>query len=316
MRPMTDTHGLPPLLGPRTGTTPLAGATLFYTGTDRRPDLFLTAQVLIEDLRAEGWQMSGLRISEQVLRVRLPGLELALARSDQPLPADSLRGLCRPLSMRDLGHDDLSDAPDPVGASPLSDLGQIRAARALRQHQAALGVLLRRRGSQGPDDLDAALLTILRGVAEAAPPALVLWQRTGVVMTRAEFLASTPADMARPGDPARRVLPATLRERPLCDLRHSLPPPPEDGAHLGRRARAARRSGGRMFGRAETGGVLLPRIDAAISGVAAALRAKDAPGPTDETPGTPRRVPVLLLIATLWMLLLPGSTGPYDVLAR
>jgi hypothetical protein len=315
---MTEARSLPPLTRRRTGTTQQAGATLFYTGADRRPDLFLTAQILIEDLRAEGWQMSGLRISEQVLRVRLPGLELALARSDQPLPADGLRGLCRLQSsgLPDPGPVDASDLPDPVGAPPLSDLGQIRAARALRQHQAALGVLLRRRGPQGPDDLDAALLTILRGVAEAAPPALVLWQRTGVVMTRAEFLASTPADMARPGDPARRVLPAPLRERPLCDLRPSLPPLPEDAAHLGRRARAARRSGGRMFGRAETGGVLLPRIDAAISGVAAALRANDAPGPTDEAPGTPRRVPVLLVIATLWMLLLPGSTGPYDVLPR
>jgi hypothetical protein len=323
--------------GPRPGAPPLAGATLFYPSTGTRPDLFLTAQILIEDLRAEGWQMSGLRISDQMLRLRLAGMELALARSDRPLPPDSLRGLCRPLQRLaancdhrpaepepDLWDPAGPDTPEGPGAEradpPLTDLGQVRVTRALRQHQAALGVLLRRRGTQGPDDLDAALLTILRAVAEAAPPALVMVQRTGVVMTPAEFAACDAADLARPGDPARPILPGPTRPRPLSapEGRMPTPPAPVGAEQLGRQARAARRSAGRVFGQAEGGAVVLPRIDTAVAGLSAALR-RSAPGDEDGRgaaphPTTPHQLSVLAVVALWCTLILPGGAGLQAIL--
>lgn len=256
--PQADAQGEPVRVGRPGGErairSAVAGATLLFGPRAARPDLVLAGQFLIDDLRAEGSRISGIQVNSHTLRLRIAGAELALALSAGPLPARSLQGLRRPAGRgpgrpqlpaqmpataddrADPERDSERDSDGAPDAPLLTDLGTIRVLRALRQHQAALGVLLRSRGQPGPTtDMDDLLMLMLKSLIEAAPPTLVLWQRSGLVYTGCEFAAQNPRDLMAPVGPVRAL---SVPEH--FDPPHSrspaapTPPPPETapGAEL------------------------------------------------------------------------------------
>jgi len=315
---------------PAAGRAAVAGATLLYGPKSSRPDLILVAQFLIDDLRAEGTRIAGVQVNAHTLRLRIDGAELALALSAGPLPARSLQGLRRPATNARLtpGLDARStlDGAQTAGAM-LTDLGTIRVMRALRQHQAALGVLLRRRGLSGPADLDATLQLLLQTLAEAAPPTLMLWQRSGVVFTGCEFAAASLADLTRTGGPAQ-VLSLPDRFEPFSDRDLSSAEPMADPPALDRATRAERRSAGRLFRRdtdpAEPDSrkgparshiaTTLPRLATANLHLAEALRTPSEPPANLPQPAT-RRLGTKMLLGLWFALILPNWVTLQAVLA-
>ena len=229
-----------------------AGATLFYGPGQAQPDLILAAQFLMDDLRAVGTGISSLRVNRHTLRLRFAGAELALALSAAPLPPGSLPGLLRPVEAPHrparraaASAEGASDHPDNV----LTDLGTIRVARAVQAHNMALGVILRRRGPAGPAEPDAALQMLLAPLLEAAPASAVLWQGSAVIYSLREFQQLRPADLRRPG----RTAPALLQVQAAAPAVGTLPATTGSGLSATPRSRAdraARRSAGRLFGRA------------------------------------------------------------------
>jgi hypothetical protein len=281
-----------------------SGATLLYGPRSPRPDLVLAAQFLIDDLRAEGQRIGSLRVNEHTLRLRLDGLELALALSAAPLPLDALGAVLRlppPPGGMAAGTDDGAE-----GAG-LTDLRRIRTIRALRRHGAALGVLLRQRGA-GPADMDAALHPMVLALIEAAPPGLVLWQPTGVVWGVPEFQAADPRALSAPGPALPRLDRLPAPEDPaLRPVATEVVPVPPD-----RRGRAAGRSAGRIFEREGAGGrvVPLPRLAQPSARLVEALR--DPPPGSDAAAATPpvRRRGLVGLVLVIWLALgLPPWPG-------
>jgi hypothetical protein len=280
----------------RTRSIP-SGATLLF-GPDRpRPDLVLAAQFLIDDLRAAGQRIGSLRVGDNLMRLRLDGLELALALSPGPLPPHAIAG---PLRLPP-GAQHTSDLPD-IG---MTDLRAIRTLRLMRRHRHALGVLLRRRGL-GPEDLDAALHPMLLAMIEAAPPDLILWQRTGVLWTAPEFQGIGPARLAQAGPPLRALPapPADGAERRMerLPVLATRPAPPAS-----RQDRSARRSLGRLFD-AGRPAAPLPRIEPASARLTEALR-QPPEGEGEAPAATGYRRRVLTLVLAVWLLLGPWPVG-------
>lgn len=138
--------------------------------------MVLASQFLIDDLRRDGRTISGVRISRHALRLRADGFDMALSLTDAPLPIHAFTGASRPWP-----H--------------CSDLARGRVLHALRHHRWVLGVLMRLRGTQPGQGMDERLLllpgecrSLIATVAEAAPPALVIWQSNGAICTASEFL--------------------------------------------------------------------------------------------------------------------------------
>lgn len=278
-----------------------SGATLLYGPRSPRPDLVLAAQFLIDDLRAEGQRIGSLRVNEHTLRLRLDGLELALALSAAPLPLDALGGVLRLPPRPGAPHDDAAESDAPG----FTDLQRIRTIRALRRHGAALGVLLRQRGA-GPADLDAALHPMVLALIEAAPPGLVLWQPTGVVWGVPEFQAVDPRALAGAGPALPRLDGLPPPEDPALRpaVADVVPVPPD------RRSRAAGRSAGRIFDREGTGGrvVPLPRLATPSARLAEALR--EPPSEPGATAKPARRRGLVGLVVAIWLALgLPPLPG-------
>ncbi|MCC5986430.1 MAG: hypothetical protein JJT95_02035 [Pararhodobacter sp.] len=153
----------------------ISGATLIYGPQPGPPDLMLASQFLIDDLRRDGRTITGVRLSRHALRLRADGFDLALSLNDAPLPLQAFTGAARPV---------------PDG----SDLARGRVMHALRHHRWVLGVLMRLRGVQPGQSMDERLdvlpgecRSLIATVAEAAPPALVIWQANGAICTASEF---------------------------------------------------------------------------------------------------------------------------------
>jgi hypothetical protein len=270
------------------------GATLLYGPRSPRPDLVLAAQLLIDDLRAEGRRIGYLRMSKHFLRLRLDELELALALSAGPLPLEGIGTVLR------LPPGRSRTAPfDPAGEDPgFTDLGSIRIVRALRQHQTALGVLLRRRGS-GPAALEAELRLLLLTLIEAAPPGLVLWHPTGVVWPEAEFRRLDARALAAAGPPLPRLAPATARAEGVVRALAAAEAPVPAGD---RRTRASCRSAGRLFD--GTGAAApLPRLEPAAARLAEALREDRAAPPRPAPAARPRHLRLAGMALAAWLML-------------
>lgn len=182
------------------GKARYAGAMLLY-GTQRQPpDLTLAMQFLMDDLRFEGRKVTWIALKGSSLRLRVEGYELVLAHTSEPLPPQAFQGVYRP---RDCSTE------DPHQADDRTDLARGRVLHALRQHQYALSVLLRPRGTPAYEDPDEALLVLMREcramiepVIEAAPPSAVLWQPGAIAFTCEEFLASRAEMLLLPGNHA------------------------------------------------------------------------------------------------------------------
>lgn len=249
------------------------GATLLFGPRSPRPDLIGAAQLLIDDLRAEGHRISSLRVNDQTLRLRLAGLELALAVSAGPLPLGDLGGLLR----RPIRSAGAGGGAEPV----LTDLTGLRLIRALRQHRGALGVVLRQRGP-GAYDLAGDLRVVVLALIEAAPPSLVLWQPTGVLWPTAEFGTASLAELAERGL-ALGAPPAAVRTEPRQLPPETILEPEPPAAALpdwtapaapvtAWQDRAARRSAGHLFGRDGIRPAALPRLERPSAHLAQALR--------------------------------------------
>lgn len=194
------------------GTTRYAGAMLLFGPQQQPPDLTLAMQFLMDDLRFEGRKVTWISLKGSSLRLRVEGFELVLAHTSEPLPPQAFHGVFRPAT----GRADAADSR-PDGA----DLARGRVLHALRQHQFALSVLLRPRGTPVRDDPDAALMELVREcramiepVIEAAPPSAVLWQPGAVAFTCEEFLASRAETLLLPGDQASPLQFDTALEKP------------------------------------------------------------------------------------------------------
>jgi hypothetical protein len=196
--------------------------------------------------------------------------------------------------MRPTGQDE--DAPD---------IARVHFQRLLQHHGHALGFLLRRRGAPPPDATLAAQTLMSEGrlallpVIEAAPPDLLVWQPTGLVLTLAEFQTLRAPDLLLPGDPTTRFhLPSMPGARPTRPMLAPVTPRPP----VLRADRAARSSGGRLFGgdpgRHPRALANTERMDDAL---AQALR-----GPP-LAPARPRRLDraAPLSVLALWAVLLP-----------
>lgn len=265
----------------------IVGATLLYGPNDPSPDLVSAMQFLVDDLRAEGRRISGLRLGARSLRLRADEFEIALTLTEGPLSPRALAGISRPGA-----H--LRDMPD---------LARARLIRNLQTHNHALGIILRRRGAPPPDPDALAQDLAQRGrlsllpVFEAAPPCLLIWQPGGLLFTTAEFLSIDAAELMIPPDPQAPLLIA-LQERGLAQR----PGPgerPSRPTMANRFDRSARRSAGRLFGTQPPNRPHpLPQLAAQDDRLTAALRA-----PTAATARPPsRRLPVVA-VAALWGLL-------------
>jgi hypothetical protein len=278
-----------------------SGATLFYGPQGPRPDLLLAAQFLIDDLRAEGQRIASLRMTERTFRLRLDGLELAMALSAGPIPIETLAAA---LHLPPDGSPGLA-ATDPPG---LTDLRTIRTMRALRAHRHAVAVLLRRRGA-GPADLDAALHPMLLALIEAAPPGLVLWQATGVLWPGPDFARSQPAALAARGC----LLPRPIEGREPCS--RGLAPPGSALSPADRRDRAARRSAGRLFDGTPPGPAsLLPRLEPATARITRAMRDGDPDTAGHSTAAGPGRGRLIAVVTMLWLMLALWPGGPLQAM--
>jgi hypothetical protein len=268
----------------------IVGATLLYGPNDPSPDLVAAMQFLVDDLRAEGRRISGLRLGARSLRLRADEFELALTLADGPLPPHALTGITRPGAHQ-------PDRPD---------LSRARLVRNLHAHTHALGLILRRRGALPPDtDTDAMARDLaqrgrllLLPVFEATPPCVLIWQPGGLLFTTSEFLAADIATLLTPPDPRARLLMSPP------DRRLALRPAPGDRLQrptmANRSDRAERRSAGRVFGtQPAQRPFTLPQLDAETGRLSAALRG--APPAIAPTPS--RRLPVVAVMA-LWGLLL------------
>ena len=179
----------------------IAGATLIYGPREQFPDMILALQFLLDDLRREGRQVSGVRLAGHSLRLRVEDFELAASLSPEPLPVTAFHGVMRP----------------PRGGEAegdwTHDLARGRLLHAIRHHRWALGVLLRARSGSDADDpedeldLPAECRTVVAALVEASAPQFILWQGSGVLFTLAEFQTLAPPRLNAPGDPGSAMHP-------------------------------------------------------------------------------------------------------------
>ncbi len=273
----------------RTGTG-IAGATLLYGPQAGEPDLVLTMQLLLDEMRGDGRRIGGVKLTATTLRVRADPFDLVLTLASAPLPLAATRGLLRP-------HRD-DETPD---------FARVHLARMLRLHRHAMGFLLRRRGAPSADADESARSLAREGrlsllpVIEAAPPALLIWQPGGLVLTTDEFRAANPALLLAPGDAGGPLhLPPVERLGLLRPGAQGATDPPPVPTRLGL---AASRSAGRAFGgdpATDPHRVPLPGIERASDRVTQALRQR----PTNAA-GTPRQAAA----KAFWATLLPALGG-------
>ena len=72
----------------RTGTG-IAGATLLYGPQAGEPDLVLTMQLLLDEMRGDGRRIGGVKLTATTLRVRADPFDLVLTLASAPLPRKS-----------------------------------------------------------------------------------------------------------------------------------------------------------------------------------------------------------------------------------
>lgn len=167
----------------------IAGATLLYGARQNVPDLVLVMQHLVDDLRGDGRRISGVRLASGSLRLRADPFEIVLTLADGPLPLAALQGLLRPQRR--------SDEPD---------FARVHLGRTLRLHRHALGFLIRRRAGPPADPDEGARQLAREGqvclfaVLRAAPPALLVWQPGGLVLTADEFRSADARLLLARGD--------------------------------------------------------------------------------------------------------------------
>jgi len=275
----------------------IAGATLLYGSNDPAPDLVSAMQFLVDDLRAEGRRVSGLRLNARSLRLRADEFELALTLANGPLPPRAQESVVRPSLL----------------VSQVPDISRARLSHSLRTHRYALGFFLRKRGAL-PSDLEALAMTLAQNgrlyllpVFEAAPPCLVIWQPGGMLFTPSEFIGAPTAAFFQPPDPdgLRLLVPAArgYAQRPTSNNRPVRP------ALTNREERAGTRSGGRLFSTSTpTRPRVLPRIEAADERLTTALRKADTK-PTRSWSRISRAA-----VAALWAMLVPQLLGPWLLL--
>jgi len=248
----------------------IAGATLLFGPNDPPPDLVAAMQFLVDDLRADGHRISGLRLGARSLRLRADHFELALTLADTPLPERAMMQLFRPSLS-------LSDDETP-------DFSRVHLLRGLRGHSHALGFLVRRRGPVPLDEVEAALELVRKSrmcllpVIEAAPPGLLIWQPGSLLFSLPEFMKSEAEILLRTAQPEQRLLlSGPLRasvSRPETGSRPKRTPP------ASRSQRADLRSGGRVFGTHQPlRPKVLSRFDGVDDKVISALREPQVPPP-------------------------------------
>lgn len=251
--------------------TGIAGATLLFDARDGEPDLVLAMQYLLDDLRAEGRRIVGLKLTSSTLRLRAEPYEMVVTVAPDPLPASAMHGLLRPA---------IGDAPD---------FARVHLGRALRTHSRAMGFLLRRRGAPLADLDEGERLLVHEGrhcllsVLEAATPSLLIWQPGGLVLSLDEFRRADAAVLIAQGDlsapltapsPDRLSLP-----RPGTEREPSAEQPPPEAALLTRADRHDKRSLGRLFGKPSTRPPVVPQLDRQSERLAVALRQGDGSEP-------------------------------------
>lgn len=193
----------------------IAGATLIYGKGEQYPDLILALQFLLDDLRRDGRQISGVRLAGDSLRLRVEDFELAASLASRPLPVAAFNGVLRP------------ELVSGAEGDWTHDLARGRLLHAIRHHRQALGVLLRARWSgkgadpEGTLDLSAECRTVVSALVEAAPPQFVLWQANGVLFTLAEFQKVTQRRLDAPGDPISAIHP---KPTPIARVQRPLMP--------------------------------------------------------------------------------------------
>lgn len=179
----------------------IAGATLIYGQGEQCPDMILALQFLLDDLRRDGRQISGVRLFGHTLRLRVEDFELAASLAPEPLPVAAFHGVLRPEQGGSLSGD------------WTHDLARGRLLQAIRHHRWALGVLLRARWggeaahSEEELDLTSECRSVVAALVEASPPQFILWQASGVLFTLAEFQNLTPRRLNASGDPASAMYP-------------------------------------------------------------------------------------------------------------
>ncbi len=274
--------------------TGIVGATMLFGPQAGEPDLLLAMQFLLDDLRAEGRRIAAIKLTASTLRLRADPYELVLTIAPGPLPVASMHGLLRP----------------PTQGAP--DFARVHLGRMLRIHQHAVGFMVRRRGAPITDPEEAARIIAREGqlclipVIEAAPPALLIWQPGGLVLTPDEFRRARPDLLLQPGDPAA---PLTLTAPERLGLARpggegALAPSPFSAPAPGSRAeRAETRSLGRLFGKTAPRALALPQIDRSAERIAAALRDTD-PRPSPRAEGTRNAA-----ARAFWAALLPQIGG-------
>lgn len=276
----------------------ISGATLLYGAGDPMPDLVTVMQFLVDDLRAEGRRISGLRLSASSLRLRADEFEIALTLVERPLSTAAMDHLTRPFTLS-------QDAPDTSRA---------RLIRNLRDHSHALGFILRRRGALPANLEDLARTLAWQGrvsllpVFEAAPPTLMIWQPGGLLFTASEFLSIDINTLLSPPDPRTRlVIGGALRShvhRPSGAIRPSRP------ILISRSQRADRISAGRAFATSRPHRPrVLPQLVVENVRVTTALRAANQPDPppASTTCRTAKIVAVLALWGVLAQIILSGG---------
>jgi hypothetical protein len=307
----------------------IAGATLIYGSGETWPDMLLALQFLLDDLRRDGREVNGVRLSGQTLRLRVEDYELAASLAPEPLPVVAFNGVLRPAQAR-------------TGPGEWThDLARGRLLHAIRHHRWALGVLLRARTPEAGEtledlDLGAKCRAVVSALIEASPPQFILWQATGVLFTLAEFQNLPPQRLNAPGDPQTAIHPrprtASARRpvpelgRPATEGNPSEPGAAAEGtAHLpavvaqgteprSRLGRVFQRSAGRIFRRGEDRQrpPELPALDRSQRRLARAFDRDDAPAPAAPPPPSPRRGMRFLgglLLAISLIFILPPWLG-------
>lgn len=286
--------------------TGIAGATLLYSGQQGRPDLLTVMQSLVDDLRADNRRIVGLHQTNHTLRLRSDPWDMVLTLAEQPLPLASMGGLLRP------------PRPDDT-----PDFARVHLARTLRLHSQALGFLLRRRGPM-PADMAVAARALTRegqlcllAIFHAAPPALLIWQPGGLVLTPEELRLADPAVLLTPRSAAVPLgIPRPERlslARPVAVRPTALPQPERTGADPP--AAVTKSPPPRLFGADSTAApVPIPGLERASDRVASALRGAGPPRLvhrlTDGAQTRAARRPILhragpMAVILMWAALLP-----------
>jgi len=250
-------------------------------------------QFLVDDLRAEGRRITGLKLGSRSLRLRADGFDLALTHASGPLPPAALTCVRR-------SSPDARDTPDLVRA---------RLTRNLRQHSHAMGFIIRQRGALTGEfhalahDIAQLGRRCLLPVFEAAPPGLLVWQPGGLLFTMSEFLSIEIDELLDVPDPDARTLisasPRRAAVRPVTVVRPIRP------ATTSRQERAEQQSVGRLFGTPNPARPrVLPRIDSSDDQLTAAFRHQVPAAKAINSTQQPRRLH-LVALAALWGILLP-----------